>query len=490
MADPHHHDHDHGHDHHHHGHDHHDHDHGPQGHAEVFDPANQSLAEALRKSFWVLKLLMVILVALYLLSGWFSVKPGEEGFVLRYGRIVGTGEAERYQGAVKGPGWHWSWPYPFEQWQTVSTQERTIPVDFVYLMTQAEKVTGKLEYKYDNRLSPARDNYLITGDVNIIHATLQIKYRITDSVDYITHVHPMPGVKQVDVTEPYKDYPEYTLLSDLARNAVVEAAAAQAALKIRGTGQNEFLQAVGTCLDGKIRALAAAGTPIGITVDPAGGVLAGKSGSVEAIFPPRQVQADFDAVIAAENEKSKSITAAEAAAQGVLTEAAGDSHPDLAKAIDDEFTAFLALTAAESANRPEVGPLKEALARNRGAVERLLDSATGKVQATVKTARIFRDRVVAEARADQDRLLQLKPEFDRDKSIVLSRLRDEMFAEALDNEKVTKWYLPDLSGLIRLDIGRPQAGPKDKNKANEPGSMGSPVGGPELMGRPGAAGAQ
>ena len=485
------HDHDHSHDH---AHDHshgHGHSHAPvPPDAELLDPANQSLSDALRRSFGVLKLLMVVMVGLYLLSGWFSVKPGEEGFIVRFGRIVGTSDNEKYTAATLGPGWHWSWPYPFEQWQTVSTQERTIPVDFVYLMTQAEKVTGKLEYKYDNRLSPARDNYLITGDVNIIHATLQIKYRITDSIDYITHVHPAPGVKQADVNEPYKQYPEYTLLSDLARNAVVEAAAAQAALKIRGAGQNEFLQAVGTCLDSKIKALAAAGTPIGISVDPAGGVLAGKSGSVEAIFPPRQVQADFDAVIAAENEKAKLITASEAAAQGQLTELAGDRAAELAAAVEDEFGAFLALTAAESAGQADVAALRAALAAQRDNVEKLLDSAAGRVQMVIKSARVFRDRVVAEARADHDRLMQLKPEFDRDKSIVLSRLRDEMFAEALDNEKVTKWYVPDVSGLIRLDIGRPQAGAKDKNKPDEMGSLGAPAGGALQFGRPGAAGAQ
>lgn len=44
-------------------------------HVDELDPANQSLAEALRKSFRVLKLIMLVLVVLYFLSGWFSVKP-------------------------------------------------------------------------------------------------------------------------------------------------------------------------------------------------------------------------------------------------------------------------------------------------------------------------------------------------------------------------------------------------------------------------------
>ena len=61
---------------------------------EALDPANQSLAEALRKSFRILKLLMLVLVVLYFLSGWFSVKPGDVGVILRFGRILGTGPGE------------------------------------------------------------------------------------------------------------------------------------------------------------------------------------------------------------------------------------------------------------------------------------------------------------------------------------------------------------------------------------------------------------
>src|SRR6185436_8575531 len=93
----------------------HHHDSSPMdgaGYADEFDPANQSLADALRKSFHVLKFLMLVLVVLYFLSGFFTVNPSEVGLKLRYGRVVGTGAAT--ENPVLGPGWHWSWPYPFE----------------------------------------------------------------------------------------------------------------------------------------------------------------------------------------------------------------------------------------------------------------------------------------------------------------------------------------------------------------------------------------
>jgi len=47
---------------------------GPE-YEDTLDPAKPVLAEALRKSFRILKFLMLVLVVLYFLSGWFSVKP-------------------------------------------------------------------------------------------------------------------------------------------------------------------------------------------------------------------------------------------------------------------------------------------------------------------------------------------------------------------------------------------------------------------------------
>ena len=457
------HSHDHSHDH---GHDH-NHGHGAPiipPPAEPLDPANQSLSDALRRSFGVLKLLMVVMVILYLLSGWFSVKPGEEGFIVRFGRIVGTGANERTKAATLGPGWHWSWPYPFEQWQTVSTQERRLPVEFMFMRTDAEKATGKLEYKYDNRLDPRRDDYLITGDVNIIHATLVINYRVTNSVEYITHVYPSGKRSANDIRgATAESYPEYDLMRDLARAAVVETAASMPALDIRGSGQSAFLEAVGAKLEKQLKHLADAGTPVGLSIDARNGVLAAKSGSVEAILPPRQVQEDFDKVIAKENEKSRMIAEAEANARQTLTETAGERFAELSDALNDEFTALLAASEARSKEGAQ-GPSATDLAAKRERVEKLLDVSTGQAQAIIQLYRKNYNEMVSEARSDHDQIQQLKPDFDKAPQVVLSRLRDDMFAEALKNDKINKWYVPSGGDLTILNIIRSNLPKMDPTK--------------------------
>src|SRR5687768_7765630 len=96
------HDHDHthatGHDHDHvHGHDH-GHSHGGAGdpfHPRLgapidtseLDPANRSLAEALRLSFAILFIIMIALVVLFLFSGVYKVNENEVAVVLRFGEL-------------------------------------------------------------------------------------------------------------------------------------------------------------------------------------------------------------------------------------------------------------------------------------------------------------------------------------------------------------------------------------------------------------------
>ena len=55
---------------------------------EAMDPANQSLADALRLSFRVLQFVILALLALFLVSGFQRVDDGESGVMLRFGRIV------------------------------------------------------------------------------------------------------------------------------------------------------------------------------------------------------------------------------------------------------------------------------------------------------------------------------------------------------------------------------------------------------------------
>src|SRR6185369_16563350 len=68
------------------------------------DSGSQALAEALRSSFAIVKLVMIVLLAVFLFSGFFTVGPQEKAIILRLGRPLGEGEK-----ALLGAGPHWAW---------------------------------------------------------------------------------------------------------------------------------------------------------------------------------------------------------------------------------------------------------------------------------------------------------------------------------------------------------------------------------------------
>lgn len=436
---------------------------GP-GQAEEFDPANQMVAEALRKSFRVLKLLMFVLVVLYFLSGWFSVKPNEQAVILRYGRIVGAGPNETLD-AVLGPGWHWSWPYPIERWEKVSVSERKIEAPFLFQLSEEEEAGGIKGYKYGT-LSPARDDYLITGDVNILHAYLVVVYRITDPVAYLTNVHPMPDPRATPRSKPYLRYPEYTLMCDLVRNAVIETAAKRGELEIRGARQNEFLLAVAKRVNEMLKALEQAGTPVGITLDPATGIIAPKTSGVEGIFPPRQVQEAFENVDKALSQKVIMITRATSDAQSLLVRTAGMDYEPLGKAVQTEFDLIRQASAAKPGS-PEAQSLQNELGEQRRKAEGLLVEAGGDVRNTLKKAEIKRDQIIKEASGDYDQFKAVLPQYQRNPQIFVSQLLADTFANALANDNIPKMFVPENARGYWLQIPRSSVPMEDKNKPKE-----------------------
>ena len=97
-------------------HDHSHHDHTTPGASAPPEPAlpedtgSQALSEALRSSFAIVKVLMVVLVIVFLGSGFFKVDPQEKAVMLHFGKPVGEGTK-----ALLGPGLHWSLPYPIDE---------------------------------------------------------------------------------------------------------------------------------------------------------------------------------------------------------------------------------------------------------------------------------------------------------------------------------------------------------------------------------------
>jgi membrane protease subunit HflK len=165
-----------------------DHDHPHNGLPEPVPPpetpvdaGSQALSEALRSSFAIVKFVMVLLVLVFLASGFFTVGPQERAIILRFGKPVGEGEK-----ALLGPGLHWSFPYPIDENIKVSIaglQHVGSTVGW-YAVTPEEMLAG-IEPPAGATLNPIVDGYALTGDTNIIHTRATLTYRINDPIRYV-----------------------------------------------------------------------------------------------------------------------------------------------------------------------------------------------------------------------------------------------------------------------------------------------------------------
>ncbi|HUD84644.1 MAG TPA: protease modulator HflK [Candidatus Saccharimonadales bacterium] len=144
------------------------------------DPGSQALAEALRSSFVIVKIIMVVLVLLFLGSGFFKVDPQYKAIVSRLGKPVGEGEK-----ALLGPGLHWAFPRPIDQVEFIPfTSLQTADSSVGWYQTPEERTRGVVPSAGGRSLNPATTSYALTADSNIIQVVATARYRITDPISF------------------------------------------------------------------------------------------------------------------------------------------------------------------------------------------------------------------------------------------------------------------------------------------------------------------
>ena len=189
----HHHGHDHGHHHHHH---HHGADEGP---VSFTDPAQESLSQALRSGFNVLRVIMVVLLVAYFMSGWFQVNPGQQGLIVRFGRLLDNTKADSadplHGTPVFGPGWHFKLPDPLDEKVLIEATPSTIYVDtFLFQRDPADAGRGlggrsmAEMVPVRSSFTPGMDGYMISGDRNLSHGLFTVQYRIADAARFVRSV--------------------------------------------------------------------------------------------------------------------------------------------------------------------------------------------------------------------------------------------------------------------------------------------------------------
>jgi membrane protease subunit HflK len=382
--------------------------------AESLDPAQQSLAEALRVSFAILKVAMFAALGAYALSGTFSVGSNEVAVRLRFGDYVGT-PGER----VLERGTYLAAPFPIEQVIKVDTRPVTLPLDreFWYEVGLDDRgmTRDQMRLARARPLDPVRDGSLLTGDVNIAHARWTVTYRVTDPVAFVTNVG------------------EAALAEGLVRCAmqqgIVHALAQHPADEfLKGIVNREVATGVAQ------RALMDMAT--GITIDQL---------ALDKVSAPLSVVGSFDAVTTAEADRTQRIVAAQQDRARILGETAGEGSEKML-ALLDRFE-----RAAELGAAGEVGSVEQEMDLALGDLDVDGVPIGGDVAQVINAAKTYRTQVVERVKGDRETFERLLPQYERNPRIILSRLWEDARERILTGDVETFYTVP---GQLELQLDR------------------------------------
>jgi membrane protease subunit HflK len=379
------------------------------------DAAGKSLAEALRNSFIILKLIMAVLIILFFASGVFRVQPNEQALVLRLGKIRGIGQAR-----MLGPGLHWAFPEPIDEFVRIVTKKKqTVSIDSFWYFERPEDILRGRKPLRRGALNPLRDGYCLTrndnvagtgeNDYNIVHAKWELTYTIDKPEQFfksILYKAPAPGQDFLDVVSESLD----PLLKAMAGDAIVTTMV-NYSIEEAIVSESRIPKEVTRLLQAKLDRIGS-----GMQID--------SMKISEGITWPVDVDAAFQASNKAKQDSDRLETEAKSYAEKVLNEAGGADVEVILAALKD----------------PSISDSGR---------EALLSRLTGTCQEKISSARAYRTTTVETAKADADYLASLLPEYRKRPKLVLQKLYQDTIEEVLNNADEKIFIQPSISGKSR-----------------------------------------
>ncbi len=421
-----------------HSHDHHHHS-GcgckPQGSAfEPQDAAGKSLTSALKTSFAILKVIMIVLVVLFLASGVFKVREDEQALVLLFGKLQGLGDAR-----VLKPGLHFTLPEPISEIIRIPvTKVQTLNVDsFWYFETAQEKLGQKNPFP-PAYLDPIKDGYCLTrndsilglegDDYNIVHSRWTITYLIDRPELFFENMYyrqPRPGEDFLDAASEsinpiLESYTSAAIVGTMVKYSIDDAV----------TSNRDISEKVKSLLQKKLDTLNSGLKITGV--------------NAERIVWPRQVDDAFQASIQAGQQSKTAVTDAYAYKEKLLTDTAGPEAELLLEKIKQPN-----LTQAQK--------------------EELVAQMKGQVQSLISESRGYKTTTVAEARANAEYLQKLLPEYNKRPELVLQRIYQDAIEQIMAKADEKMFIQPggDNPKELRIQMNRDVKSQKKTQETNK-----------------------
>jgi membrane protease subunit HflK len=227
----------------------------------------------------LLKWIIPILLVLWLLSGIYIVRPGEQGVVRRFGKVVRT----------TGPGPHYSLPRPIEKvGKPKIEQVRRIEIGF-------ETISPGPPARY--RFHP-EESLMLSGDEQIIDAQIIVQYKIKDAAAYLFNVRKLEGSQGT-----IKDAAEVALRQVVGKRPIDDVLIGEK-LQV----EIDILELLQRIMDGY---------ESGIQI---------REVKLQTVQPPKEVASSFSDVVSAKEDKDKLIQEAEGYKEDIIPKARGEAR--------------------------------------------------------------------------------------------------------------------------------------------------------------------
>lgn len=391
---------------------------------EAMDPAHKSLTDALRLSYRVLQIVIVILIILFLGSGVQTVAENQSGVLTRFGQIVQVDDKEALD-----PGFQFSvWPYPIGEFVLFDVANRTLEIAvpanephpgrgvFWPAMRPGDDLEAAVSSSSTSDfLRPGRDGSLITRDGDLAHIQVSATYEIDDPVLYIKTLS--------------NDYHEADRVVRLAlQNAAVRVAARtslQELLEVEtATGVKFAIQREAQHLLDQLH--------VGITI---AGVNIPNSSPPFAIRKTFTELGDVREEVRSDNQRS------EQKAERMLLETAGDSYPKLRDLINQYEDAL------DRDDTPLADQLLEQIRLTMASPE-----TYGRVASMIAKARAHKAEVESTLGVEARRVQSLLPTFIKNPDLVIQQRWMEAYATVLNRPDAEAYYIPVGMGSMAINI--------------------------------------
>lgn len=376
------------------------------------DPANQSLAEALRFTYGLLKFVMIALVVLFVFSGVKTIKEGQRGIKVLLGKPVA-------QNLSPGP----VWTLPFPLGEIIQIGEGTVEskIGLAFMPYSAGKKTDEDamgakvdDFNSGSKLEPGRAGSNITADLNIAHTQWTINYRRTNHERWAENVLPEQEDRIVRVA---------------VQRGVVQTVA--------GVTIDDLLKQSGDSISARVREIAQDTLDemkAGITVDRI--VLSRK-------IPPIYLNDKFNSVQAASQNAGKQREDALLDREKVLNETAGAAAPVLIEMIN-EYERLIELGEAEQAEAllVKIDDILEGRATEFDGKVYAAGMIAGEVSGLIEATRGQVSTMVAQSIADRDFFRAKLAQYQSNPRLMIVRDWSSAMGDFLGKDFVQAMMLP------------------------------------------------